>query len=95
MFELDTFQERLDAYVRLKGVRPEAFRVLAQVAMLGQVARGEVSAITGLRERTARDLLAALLADGILASDTPNGPVCLRVSLSSAETRFPALFATL
>lgn len=95
MFELDAFQGRLDGYVRLKGFRPEAFRFLEQVVLRGQVARGETPAITGLKERTARDMLAALLADGILASDTPKGPVFLRVSLISAETLFPALFANI
>lgn len=95
MFELDVIRDRLGTYVKLKGFRPEAFRLLEQVMLRGQVTRGEMPALTGLKERTARDLLAALLADGILASDTPKGPVYLRVSLVSAETLFPALFANL
>lgn len=95
MFELDAFQDRLNAYVRMNGFRPEAFRFLEQVVLRGQVARGDAPAITGLKERTARDMLAALLADGILVSDTPKGPVYLQVSLASAEMLFPALFAAI
>jgi hypothetical protein len=48
--------------------------------------------VTGLRERSARDLLGALVVDGILASDTPKGPVSLRFPLDAAEMLFPALF---
>lgn len=95
LFGLDTFRDRLGVYARLKGFRSEALRFLEQVVLRGQVARGEAPSLTGLKERTARDLLAALLADGILSSDTPKGPVYLRMSLASAETLFPALFASL
>jgi Fic family protein len=95
MFELDVLQERLGAYAEMKGFRPEAFRLLEQVILRGQVVRGEMPVLTGLKERTARDLLSTLLADGILASGTPKGPVYLRVSLISAETLFPTLFKSL
>ena len=93
MFELDALLDRLDAYVRLKGFRPEAFRLLDQVMLRGQVARGEAQAASGLKERTARDLLATLLSDGILASDTPKGPVYMRVTVGSAEVLLPRLFS--
>uniref|UniRef100_A0A7C4EHZ4 Fic family protein n=1 Tax=Fundidesulfovibrio putealis TaxID=270496 RepID=A0A7C4EHZ4_9BACT len=95
MFGLDALRERLADYAAQKGFRPEAFRLLDQVMLRGQVARGDMSALTGLKERTARDLLAALLKDGILASGTPKGPVHLRVSLAAAETLFPSLFPRL
>ncbi len=45
--------------------------------------------VTNLSERTARDLLAALVADGVLASDTPKGPVSLQFPLRAAEMLFP------
>jgi Fic family protein len=41
----------------------------------GSIARGKAARITGLKEHSAWNLLATLLADGILASDTPKGPV--------------------
>jgi hypothetical protein len=49
--------------------------------------------ITGLRERSARDLLATLVADGILGPDTPKGPITLRFPLHEIELSLPNLFA--
>ena len=48
--------------------------------------------MTGLRERTARDLLGALTTDGILRSATSKGAVSLRFPLHAAEVLFPGLF---
>ena len=48
--------------------------------------------MSGLRERTARDLLAALVRDGILGSDTPKGAVSLRFPLDAVEILIPNLF---
>ena len=42
--------------------------------------------------RTARDLLSALVSDGILGSDSPKGPVSLRFPLDAVEVLFPSLF---
>ena len=53
---------------------------------------GEAARVSGLKERSARDLLAALVRDGILGSDTPKGPVSLRFSLDAIEILFPSLF---
>ena len=92
LFALDTLSTRLQLYVERKGLKPEAFDLLKQVLQRGEVPRGDAARITGLGERTARDLLGALVADGILASDTPKGPVSLRFPLGAAEVLFPALF---
>jgi hypothetical protein len=37
-------------------------------------------------------LLGTLTQDGILASDSPKGPVSLRFSLDAIEVVFPSLF---
>jgi hypothetical protein len=42
---------------------------------LDPITRGEFVRLTGLGECTARKVLAQLLADGLLTSDTPKGPV--------------------
>ena len=42
-----------------------------------------------------RGLLAALLADGILGSDTPKGPLSLRFPQHAAEVLVPDLFPEL
>ncbi len=92
LFALDSLTGRLKAYVGRCELRPEAFFLLEQVLQRGELPRGDAARVTGLRERSARDLLGALVADGILASDTPKGPVSLRFPLDAAEALFPALF---
>ena len=92
LFELDKLVSRLKEYVVRRELRSEAFAILEQVLQRGELPRGEAGRVTGLKERTARDLLAILLADGILGSDTPKGLVSLRFSLDAAEVLFPRLF---
>jgi len=92
LFALDQLTERLNLYVERRGLKAEAVPFLEQTLQRGEVPRGEVSWITGLKERSARDLLAGLVADGILGSDTPKGPVSLRFPLDAIEILFPRLF---
>jgi Fic family protein len=92
LFALDTLVERLKVYVARRELKPEAFVLLEQILQRGELPRGEAARITGLKERTARDLLGALVADGIIASDTPKGYVSLRFPLDAVEILFPSLF---
>ncbi len=92
MFALDTLTERLRRYVDRRTWRPEAWLLLERALQQGEVSRGDTARITGLKERSARELLAALVADGILGSDTPKGPVSLRFPLQAIEILFPSLF---
>jgi Fic family protein len=92
LFGLDTLVERLKVYVARRELKPGAFAILEQVLQRGELPRGEAARVTGLKERSARDLLASLVADGILASDTPKGHVALSFPLATAEILFPNLF---
>ena len=92
LFDLDTFFRRVEGYVTQRGFKPAASQLLEQVILRGKISRGDVPQVTGLKERTARNLLVELVADGILASDTPKSPVYLHVTLKSAEILFPNLF---
>lgn len=92
LFALDTLVDRLKLYVARRDLKPGAFPILEQVLQRGELPRGEASRVSGLGERTARDLLAALVRDGILGSDTPKGPVSLRFPLDAIEILFPSLF---
>ena len=92
LFALDTLAARLKAYVDRRDLKPEAFSLLEQVLQRGELPRGEAARVTGLRERSARDLLGTLVAEGILASDTPKSAVSLRFPLHAAEIVFPTLF---
>ncbi|MDA8253199.1 MAG: Fic family protein [Rhodospirillales bacterium] len=92
LFALDTLVGRLRLYIDRRDLKPEAFALLEQTLQRGELPRGEAARITGLKERSARDLLGALVADGILGSDTPKGPVSLRFRLDAIEILFPSLF---
>lgn len=92
LFALDTLVERLKAYVARRQLRGEAVHILEQVLQRGELPRGEAGRVSGLRERSARELLGALTQDGIIGSETPKGPVSLRFSLDAIEILFPSLF---
>lgn len=93
LFDLDRLEERLRAYVtRHDALRPEAARIVDEVLLRGEMARGDAMRVTGLKERTARDLLGALIDDGIVASETPKGPVSLRFPVHAVDILFPRLF---
>ena len=92
LFALDTLVDRLRLYVERRAWREEAWLLLERVLQQGEVPRGDAVRITSLKERSARDLLSTLVADGILGSDTPKGPVSLRFPLHAIELLFPSLF---
>ena len=91
-FDLGTLGDRLRRYAARQEWKPAAFRLLEEVMLRGELARGEAAAVTGLKERSARQLLSDLVADGILGSDTPKGPVSLRFTVDAAELLFPQFF---
>jgi Fic family protein len=93
LFEIDTLARRLRTYVeRSEKLKPEAARLLEEALIRGEFERGEISRITGLRERTARRVLNDLIALGLLASDTSKGRVSLRFPIEALEILFPRLF---
>ena len=92
LFALDTLAARLKLYVERRGLRAEAFVLLLQILQRGELPRGEAAQVTGLKERSARDLLAALVGDGIIGSGSPKGPVSLQFPLDAIEVLFPSLF---
>ncbi len=92
LFALDTLNARLRFYTERRGWRPEAWHLLERVLQQGEMARGDASRITGLSERSARDVLGLLVQDGILGSETPKGAVSLRFPMRAIEVLFPSLF---
>ncbi len=58
----------------------------------GRFERGAVTRITGLPECTARRVLNDLVDNGMLASETPKGPVSLRFPSDALELLFPRLY---
>jgi Fic family protein len=93
LFELDTLARRLRTYVeRSEGLKPESARLLEEALIRGEFERGEVPRITGLPERTARRVFNDVIAAGLLASETPKGPVSLRFPTETLDILFPRLF---
>lgn len=93
LFELSNLGRRLQTYVdRSDILKPESVRLLQEALIRGQFDRGEASRITGLPERTARRILTEVIADGLLASESPKGPVSLRFPASALEVLFPRLY---
>jgi Fic family protein len=93
LFDLDTLNARFEAYVtRDLGLTTSAVKLCQALLQRGEMPRGDASVVTALPERSARQVLSRLVDTGIVASDTPKGPVSLRFSTASAEMLFPRLF---
>ncbi|MFY9640095.1 MAG: Fic family protein [Rhodomicrobium sp.] len=93
LFEIDTLARRLRVYVeRSERLKPEAVRLLEEALIRGEFERGDVPRITGLPERTARRVFNDVIAAGLLASETPKGPVSLRFPEDALDILFPRLF---
>ena len=93
LFDLDNLGRRLLAYVeRSEELRPEAAKLLQEALIRGRFERGEAPRITGLPERTARRVLNDVTSEGLLASDSPKGPVSLRCPVDALDALFPRLY---
>lgn len=93
LFDLNNLARRLRTHVeRSDHLKPEAARLLEEALFRGQFERGEAARITGLPERTARRVLNDVVTEGLLASETPKGPVSLHFPTASLETLFPRLY---
>jgi Fic family protein len=92
LFDLEGLAERLAHHAQRTGRRPEAGTLLVEILHRGEIARGEAQAITGLGERTARDLVGELVRDALIGSSSEKGPVSLRFPISYADVLFPRLF---
>jgi Fic family protein len=73
-------------------VKLEALEALHYVAMAGPIERSRFVAITGLGERTGRRVMASLIDFGVLAADSPRGPLKFAVPLRSLRLLFPNLW---
>jgi Fic family protein len=97
--KLDAIEHRIAACLqfeqqtRQSGVRIEALRPLHYLFLSGiEIERGEFKRMTGLGERTAVNLLSALIRRGLLRSDTVQGKVRFGLPLHALRFYFPALW---
>jgi hypothetical protein len=93
LFDLSNLKGRLFDYAeRDMRLRPEAKPLLAALLLQGEVARGAVAGLTGLGERTARELIRQIQGLGLVRSSSPKGPLFLVFGSESADALFPRLF---
>jgi Fic family protein len=102
LLDIDGMLDRLRGYIELRnqkmipGVLPiksEAYFLLREAFLAGEFARGESARISGLGERTARQVLRLLTEEGLLVSDTPKAPVRLAFSAATATYWLPDLIS--
>jgi len=58
----------------------------------GALVRGEAAALTGYSDRAGRDIIGALLKEGLLESDSPKGPVRMGLPMHAVPYLFPGVF---
>jgi Fic family protein len=72
-----------------------ALRLIQEAITQGEFARGDASLITGKAVSTAREILARVLASGLLTSPTEKGAVRVGLPPEALDTYFPGLFPML
>lgn len=93
LFEIGALARRLNVLVeRSETLKPETAKLLEEALIRGEIERGDAPRVTGLPERTARRVLNEAVAAGLLASETPKGPVSLRFPQDTLEVLFPRLY---
>ncbi|WP_373049527.1 Fic family protein [Vulgatibacter sp.] len=96
LLDFGTVHNRIRGYVERRAaaneLRPQAFHVIWQALLEGEIARGEVGRIAGMPDRTARLLIGELLSQGLLLSDSPKGLLRLGLPLHAVAYYFPRLF---
>lgn len=99
LLELGSMKSRLQACLlyestaRKSGVKPEALRAMHYLYLSGeQLSRGEFKSMLGLGDRSATDVLSALLRRGLLKSDTPQGKVRFGLPQHALRFLFPRLW---
>ncbi len=99
MLDLGAIERRIAACLSFEqqtlhnGIRIEALRPLHDLYVTGfEMDRGEFKRMTGLGERTAVNLLSALLRRGLLRSDSVQGKLRFGLPLHALRFYFPTLW---
>jgi Fic family protein len=107
VLKLEGLLERIRSYITLRTLnvahipagtptagklRPEAAHLLQEALVYGEVARSDVSRITGLGDRLSRGLVSDLLKERLLVSPMPQGGLRLGFPAHVVEYYFPGLY---
>jgi hypothetical protein len=75
-----------------KTLRLEAKYILTELIYRGVLSRGDAVRISGLKERTARDMIGQMIGEGLLSSDSPKGKLRIAFPDAVRDSYFPRLF---
>lgn len=94
MFALDNFKFRAENFFRKVrfDLKPESAYLFIHAFTTGEFERMEAGRLTGLSERSARDVLNALVQQGFLVSDTPRGKVRVGFPVHALGSLLPNLY---
>lgn len=99
MLKLDDLRERIGTLMLVRSESTQfenyprqATLALHHVLLAGPVTRGDFCQMTGMAERSARRVLAQLLKDKLLVSDSPKGAVSFNFPLDALNILLPNLY---
>lgn len=96
LLALDGMLNRISGYGERKESAKELPRgsaaVLREIFLRGEIARGEVARIVGSSPRTAQKVTGELLAQRLVTSNSPKGPLRLGFPADAAASFFPNLY---
>jgi Fic family protein len=98
LLQLPNLSTRVERYLQFEAlnlspkVRNRLARLLKAALIEGEIARGRVEEIVGLRGTAAREIIRLALREGLLDSQTEKGPLSLVFSAKTLESYFPQLY---
>jgi len=99
LLEPETLKNRLAALIRVRAAerpggdyREEAILPLVHILGIGPVSRADFTQMTGLGVSTARKVIAQLLKDGLLKSESHRSEVRIGLPLDALNILFPNLY---
>jgi hypothetical protein len=78
--------------IRVNALPPKSGKILEAVLYRGDLPRADAAGVVGVGERHARRMVSALIARGVLASESPRGPLRLVFPAALAWRWMPGLF---
>jgi Fic family protein len=101
LLQLETLSTRLDRYLQFEVLtlktkaRERLARLLKAALLEGEIDRGRVGEIVGLRGTSAREIIRLAVSEELLDSQTERGPLSLVFSAKTLESYFPQLYQPL
>lgn len=94
MFSLENMKDRIFGYFDRNryDLKPESKFAIFDAFTSGEIERGEAQRVTGLSQRTARDVIGKLIEEGFLKSDSPKGKLRIGFPVHALGSFLPNLF---